>query len=281
MSIWKYYNHAMIPTIPPHEIVDEEALKDRKFWENNKQALIARWTTEFDCKYETTWWYIIKDTPFNLATIKSNYRYKIKKGTKHFDVRVIDPLEYVNELYDVFISAFESWPQKYRPHFTYEIAKNLFQRLSLDPQMMCYGAFYKETGELCGFMQVPTHESYAELQVQRVKPMYEKYQINAALVYYLLENYQSKLQKGDFYILDGARSINHETNFQEYLEKYFGFRKAYCRLHIAYNPKIKWLIKLIYPFRKAIIKLDKFGFIHQINAVLKMEELSRGEVHKD
>lgn len=243
--------------------------------------MLARWTTEFDCGYETNWWYLIKDQPFDLSAIKSKYRYIIKKGIKNFDVRVIDPQECVDELYEVFIDAFDSWPKKYRPHFTYSNAKNLAKKLSEDPSKICYGAFYRETEELCGFTQSHTHESYVEFQVQRVKPAYEKYQINAALVYCLLENNQSKLAKGNFYIVDGERSISHETNFQDYLEKYFGFRKAYCKLHIAYNPRIGWIIKILFPFRNVLRRFDGIGLVHQLNSVLKMEELYCSEGHQE
>ena len=276
MKAWKYYNHAMIPIVAPHESIDVESLNNQ-FWRENKNALFARWTTEFDCGYQTNWWYVIKDNSFELSAIKSNYRYKINKGIKYFDVRIICPQEYIDELYEVFLAAFESWPEKYRPQFTYNDAENLVKRLSDDPMMVCYGAFYRETNELCGFMQVPTHEMYAELQVQRVKPIYEKYQINAALVYGLLLNNDTKLKNGNFYILDGARSISHETNFQDYLEKYFGFRKAYCKLHIAYNPRIKWIVKMLFPFRKITNRFDQIGFVHKINSVLYMEELCRSE----
>lgn len=180
-------------------------------------------------------------------------------------------------MYEVYIAAFESWPAKYRPQFTYSDAEKLVKKLSADPVMVCYGAFYRETAELCGFMQAPTNEMYAELQVQRVKPAYEKLQINAALVYGLLESNYAKLEKGNFYILDGARSISHETNFQDYLEKYFDFRKAYCKLHIAYNPRIKWIVKILFPFRKMLHRFEEVGFVHQINSVLYMEELCRSE----
>lgn len=273
---WRYYNHAAIPSIPPHANPDTRPIKDGTIWRSGGGTpLLARWTSDFDCGYETNWWYVIKDTTFDLSSIKSGYRYKINKGVKNFDVRVIDPREYVENLYEVFVEAFESWPEKYRPKFTHADAERLAKNLSADPEMVCYGAFYRETDELCGFMQVPTHEIYAELQVQRVKPTYEKLQINAALVYGLLENNKDKLQKGNYYILDGARSISHETNFQDYLEKYFGFRKAYCKLHIAYNPRIKWAVKALFPIRKILHKFDEIGFIHQINSVLFMEELCR------
>ena len=275
MKKWKYYNHAMIPMAAPHEEIDVEP--NKKFWKDNKKALFARWTSEFDCGYETNWWYVIKDEPFDITTLKSSYRYKINKGIRNFDVRVINPIDYIDELLDIFIEAFASWPAKYRPQFTYGDAKELAQKLSIDPTMICFGAFYRETGELCGFMQAPTYETYTGLQVQRVKPAYEKLQINAALVYGLIANNSKKLETGNFYILDGARSISHETNFQDYLEKYFGFRKAYCKLHIAYNPKVKWIITVLYPFRKLLHRFDDIGFVHQINSVLYMEELYRSE----
>lgn len=113
--------------------------------------------------------------------------------------------------------------------------------------------------------------------MQRVNSEYEKLQINAALVRYLLECNSENLKKKNFYILDGARSINRETHFQDYLEKYFGFRKAYCKLRIAYNPKIKWMIPLLYSMRKLLIKFDNLGVFHQVNAILKMEEIVRNQ----
>lgn len=93
----------------------------------------------------------------------------------------------------------------------------------------------------------------------------------------IVEDYNDRIGK-NFYINDGARSISHETAFQDYLEKYFGFRKAYCKIHIAYNPSIKLVIKMLFPFRKMLRRFDEVGFVHQINSVLYMEELCRSKV---
>lgn len=113
--------------------------------------------------------------------------------------------------------------------------------------------------------------------MHRVKPAYERHQINAALVQATVEKYKEELAKGIIYILDGARNINHETDFQDYLEEYFIFRKAYCQLHIRYNPLIRTLIKILYLFRNTMTRFDKIGIIHNINAVLKMEHIRRQE----
>lgn len=46
--------------------------------------LFARWTSDWPCGKETQWWYCLKDTPFDIEKIKSNYRYKIRKGERYF-----------------------------------------------------------------------------------------------------------------------------------------------------------------------------------------------------
>ncbi len=272
---WGYYNNAAIPTIPVCFEPDETPVKNGDIWNLDGSPLLARWTTDFDCKYETNWWYVIKDTPFDISQIKSNYRYKINKGIKAFECKRINPAEYVEQLHNVFLAAYSSWPKKYRPDISIEGTKKFVEQICEQSSVICYGAFFRETGELCGFMKVPFCDSHIELQIQRVNPAYEKYQLNAALVYCLVNDFSSELGEGGKFILDGARSISHETAFQDYLEKYFGFRKAYCKLHIAYKPKIKWAVKTLFIFRKIFAKFDNIGVMHKINAVLKMEEIVR------
>lgn len=272
---WTYYNNAAIPNVPVNFEPDITPIKNGDIWQLDGSPLLARWTTDFDCKEETNWWYVIKDTPLDMSQVKSNYRYKINKGIKNFDCKRINPAEYIEQLHNVFVAAYSSWPEKYRPDVSLEGTKKFIDKIVADNSVICYGAFFRETGELCGFMRVPTYDTHVELQVQRVNPAFEKYQLNAALVHCLVNDFSSQLEVGGKFILDGARSISHETAFQEYLEKYFGFRKAYCKLHIAYNPKIKWIIPTLYMFRKIFAKFDEIGIIHKINAVLKMEEFAR------
>ena len=69
---WKYYNHAAVPTTAPHEEVDLASLKDGSVWKlRGETPLLARWTTDWDCGHETSWWFIIKDAPFNLSEYSS------------------------------------------------------------------------------------------------------------------------------------------------------------------------------------------------------------------
>ena len=236
--------------------------------------LLARWTTDWDCGNETNWWYVIKDEPFDIGSLKSNYRYKINKGCKYFDVRIIDPCDYKEELYKVQVAAFSAYPAKYRP----TVDKRTFMD-SIDTwdRYEVFGAFYRENNELVGYVIMTKNASdFLALSVQKTNPKYEKLQVNAALVKGLMDYYTQHLSSGGI-ICDGSRSINHETQFQDYLEKYFGFRKAYCHLHVQYNPKIKWLIKLLFPLRKVLTLFDGIGIFHSLNSVLKMEKIYRSK----
>lgn len=239
--------------------------------------LFARWTTDYDCGYETNWWYVVKDAPFDIAELKAKRRYEINKGIKNFRVETIDPTEYKEELYSVQVDAFSAYPEKYRPKVD---KTEFFRSIEQWGDYSIFGCFSNETEELTGYaLLAKESDSYIDFKVMKTKPMYEKYAVNAALVEGVLRHYGDFLRNGG-YICDGSRSINHETAFQDYLEKYFLFRKAYCRLHIVYNPKVKWLIKILYPMRKIFSKLDNIGVIHQVNSVLQMEEICRIEVER-
>lgn len=269
---WKYYNHAIIPTTAPHEEPNMIPINDGSIWRIGGTPLLTRWTTEFDCGYETNWWYVIKDTPFDINALKAKRRYEINKGNKNFYVREINPSEWVENIYEVAVAAYATYPKSYRPnvsheHFVSDIKAWNFYKV--------YGAFSINDGLLCGYACLKKHKTYIDFCMMKAVPSHENLGLNAAMVNHILVDHANFLNDGG-YICDGARSINHETAFQDYLEKYFGFRKAFCRLHITYNPKYELVIKTLYPIRKILLAGDKIGLIHQINSVLHMEEIARG-----
>ena len=232
--------------------------------------MLTRWIEDFDCGYETNWWYIIKDTPFQINALKAKRRYEINKGIKNFDVRQITPPNHLRDLYAVACAAYEEYPEAYRPNITEE---QFAQGVKAWEHCIWYGAFHRETNQLCGYANLARTDNYIDFQVLKAIPTSEKAGVNAALVHGILQDQKSFLEANG-YICDGSRSINHETAFQDYLEKYFGFRKAYCTLHIRYKWWLGVAIKCLYPFRKLLKKFDSVSTIHLVNSLLKMEEYS-------
>ena len=267
---WRYYNHAAIPTCAPHEQPDMTPIEDGSVWKLNRgRTFLARWTTDWDCGYETNWWYVIKDKPFDLNSLKSKRRYEVNKGTKYFLVKRINPNDFKNEIFSVTRAAYSSWPEKYRP--TVE-EKSFISGIAQWNNDDIFGAFSREDNKLCGYAIVQTFDTYAAFSVLRVDPNAENKAINAAMVYGILQEYEKKLETG-YYICDGSRSIRHETAFQDYLEKYFMFRKAYCKLNIKYSIVFGIIVKCMYPFRSIINRDTRIGSM--ISGILKMEEYSR------
>ena len=233
--------------------------------------LLARWTSDWDCGYETNWWYCIKDTPLDISSLKAKRRYEINKGNKHFLVREIDPQKYKSEIFEIQQKAYAEYPEKYRPHIERnklmcEIEEWTFYKV--------YGAFHLESNEMLGYALLNRKDNYIYYAIHKVIPQYESLGINAAIVHRILLDHNEFLSAGG-YICDGARNILHETGFQNYLEKYFGFRKAYCVLHVEYRALIKVAVELLYPFRKYLYSLDNNSLVHKINGILKMEEIVR------
>ena len=269
---WRYYNHAAIPTTPPHEDPDITPVLDGKVWD--KGVYLARWTTNFDCKEQTNWWHVIKDTPYDTTDLKAKRRYEINRGKKFFDVVQINPQQYKEELYEVQIQAFAAYPKKYRP--TTDRA-SFMASINKWSTYYVFGVFDRESNELCGYAALyKKNEKCVDFRVLKTKPIHEKRSVNAALVDGVMNFFNDFLSNGG-YITDGERSISHETAFQDYLEKYFGFRKAYCNLHIEYNPRYSWVVKLLYRFRWLFSKLDGIGIIHQLNSLMCIENIVRGE----
>lgn len=268
-SKWRYYNHAIIPNTAPHEVVDVSTLGLEL--KKNKKVLLARWTSEFDCGFETEWWWCIKDTRFKIEELDAKKRYCITRGKREFEVRLIEPAEFKEELYEVQVAAFLAYPKSYRPNV---VKESFISELKTWHEYKVFGAFLRENGELCGYSLVKEHEGWAGINVQKTKPMYERLHVNAALVAKICEVYNEKFEEG-FYIVDGERNISHETGFQGYLEKYFGFRKAYCRLNLIYRPFIKMVVKVLFPMKDILKRFDSNSLMHSVNAIMNLEEIYR------
>lgn len=266
---WKYYNHALIPTTAPHEEVDINEMKRLMSSGGGQFPLMAVWSSDWDCGYPTEWWHVIKDTPFDINELKAKRRYVINKGKKNFDVMVINPELYVEEIYNVTVKAFSAYPEKYRPAITSKYKENILKW----KDKTVFAGFNKFDGSMCGYALIDELDCYLNFSVLKTVPEYEKLEINAALVSSILDYYYEKIKNGN-YITDGQRCILHETNFQDYLEKYFGFRKVYCKLNVYYHPVIKYIILLLYPFRTFINKFD-YSFFHKISGILRMEKIRR------
>lgn len=267
---WVSYKHALLPTTPPHEMPDLEILKNRNLWKNHN--IMIRYTTDFDCGHETQWWYVIKDDEIEIDKLKSNKKYKIRYGLKNFNVVKISPTDHSKELYKVYCESFEKYKLADKP-----LAEEGFleqcRAHSLNKAIEYYAAFEKDTNVLAAYSFNTVFDDFVNLTTLKFSPQHLSKHVAAALIYQMIFDYLNVQKKQ--YVNNGERSIRHITNFNQYLIDYFGFRKAYCTLHITYRPISKLILNILYPFRKVIKKMDSNVLIHNICSMLDMESIRR------
>ena len=254
---WKYYNHAVISALSPSEVPDLSPIMGGAIWNKpyDRSIMLARWTDCFDCNEETEWWYCIKDDVFDIGTLNAKKRYEINKGKKNFDIGIIDPMGRIDDLWNIQQKSFMAYPAKYRPKNTKEEFVNDILSWKDD---IVFVAYLRETREICAYAMLTEHERWISFPVLKAKPEYEKLGVNAAVV------------AG---ICDGERNILHETAFQSYLERYFGFRKAYCRLHIAYRPYVGHIIRLSRKIPKLVQSMSFVSGFSKLSAILRMDAI--------
>ena len=268
---WRYYNHALLPATSPHVEPDISKIKDKEFWKSSiGRTVLARWTSDFDCEEEQNWWYVIKDNCFDISELKAKRRYEINKGKKNFDVKIINPTEYIEDIVNIQEKAYEAYPPKYRPKVDRSKIEN---EVSVwNENVVIYGAFSVEQKELAGYAMIIKESDYANFAMLKTIPSYERQGINAAIVASILESFNEAIGSG-YYICDGERSLFHETNFQDYLEKYFGFRKAYCKLHAVFKFPYSIILNILSYFPE---KMFRGALLSKVRVLLQFKKISDG-----
>jgi hypothetical protein len=212
---WRYYNHAMLTTGAPGDAVNLEPIHDGTIWKEKGYPLFARWISDYDCEGPTEWWYCLKDDEYRIDNINSKKRYRITRGRKCFEVRLINEVDYLEDIVNVQISAFKKYPTEYRPSLDRDRLREQIRTWSTQKHVV-FGAFDREHSQLCGYALVNEYERYCYFVQQKVEPNCEKNEINAALVDGILQYYNLRIQNG-YPIVDGQRNTVHETAFQTLL----------------------------------------------------------------
>ena len=264
MNNWRKYNGALIPLTPPHIEVDITDV------ENNiqkEEAYFARWTSNFDQKDISEFWYVICDEKFEISDYSRNTRNQIRRGLRNCEVRIIDKEIVLKDGFESYNAAF----LRYNTHLEVKSEEEFIQEIEcLGKEWEFWGIYYKE--RMIGYCQNRVIDSYCDYSTIKFHPDYLKLYPSYALFYTMNQYYLN--EKNYKYVNDGARSISHETNIQYFLIQKFKFRKAYCRLNIIYSPRIKLLLSIVYPMR-FLISLLKFSPFLKINILIVQEEIRR------
>lgn len=228
-------------------------------------GVMVRNIYDFDCKEETLFWYVIKDSFGGMSELSSKMRNQVKKCFKTMRVEIISADFLIANGYDVFIEAYKNYRVKENPPSKEEFNS----RIRNAEENEFWGVTDLESGKLVAFSMNAISAESCEYRTMKAIPKYQKRYAYYGLIYEMNRYYLE--ERGLMFVNDGARSITNHSNIQPFLIEKFNFRKAYCHLDIHYKWWLKIGIKILYPFRKLIP-------IRQVKNLLSLEGIRRKSV---
>lgn len=265
---WQKYHGALIPLASPLIEIDLSK-EEAKYLLKKSGAYFVRYTSHWDIKRETAFWYIIKDSFGGMEELSANTRSKLRRGFKNCTVKKVTNEEIAQHGYEVYKKAFDHYKTHIAP-----VDKNEFYNDTLNSKDHDYFAvYYKEqNNKMIAYSKNKIEKDIVDYSTIKFHPDFLKNYSSYVLFYEMNKYYLSdkKIQ----YVNDGARSISHNTNIQDFLMQKFKFRKAYCVLHIVYRWDIGIAVKLLYPFKNIIGQIDNKIF-NRLLILLKQETIRR------
>lgn len=263
--IWENYHGVLRPEVAPHVLVSVSRKEARQLI-RRKKAYLLSYVSDWDCEEETNYWYVIKDSFGDFAELSRNMRNQVRKALKNCDVKKVGVREIIEKGYDVYRSAYRNYNTVFLPSDRAEFTREL-ERIDRE-----FFAVYDKSGVMIAYGQNSLIDGSCEYCVVKSHPDYLKLYPNYALFYEMNKNY---LATGSVkYVNDGARSLSHDTNIQNFLISKFKFRKAYCRLNIVYRLDVAMFVRVIFPFRNIINRFKSRVFV-KLSVLLKLEDIRR------
>lgn len=273
MEYWQKYNGFLQPSKSPH--IEMGLSRVSIFIDVLKHfALFARWYENFDLCEDGNFYFVIKDTFVSLEKLPSKNRREIVRGLEMCDVKQISYEQNTLELYQVYKKAVGSY-EAFHEGLSLSDYCN-YMNLKIDKhQVDFFGVFDRLDKKLIGYSMNLIQDRQVEYANVKFDPEYLKNYSSYSLFYKMNEFYLA-LHNYD-YVNDGAKSIFHQSDIQDYLIKKHGFRKAFCKLNVVYHPLIWLIVKILYPFRTCFSKSENY-WIRKFSSLLMQEEILRSNI---
>lgn len=271
---WVKYQGVLRPAIPIPNEPPYFSLRELQNLLKQSRVPFLRWWDRFTDK-QTGWWWVVATPPVTFTNLSSNTRNEVRRGNVRCYVKKINPEFLLENGYDCYLSAFK----RYR--YTQPVDKKTYSLSLLQKQKLPFFEFWGVFAEkkLIGYCECTVLARTATTSVIKYHPDYlnRQYSPGYLLTWAILNHY---LNEQNFrLVINGERSIAHDTNIQQFLIKKFGFSNLYCRLNLYYSPLLRPAIAFAYPLRRLLKTTQKLfkgcPFLHRTNTVLEQERIRR------
>lgn len=262
---WRLMHGSILPYSLPHRGIVLSVGQARRLVAGHG-AFLIRWETAFDTHSDGAWWHLIKDTPPDLASLSPKTRNQVKRGLRLSRIERCDRELIIEKGYAVYEAAYERY-ETFEPMFSPGAFRAAVLRMPEDIEF--WGAF-DGAGALVGFGENIVDDGACFYSTMWFTPEALKNYASYAMIHRMNCHYLQ--ERGFRFVSDGARSISHDTGIHQFLERKFGFRRAYCRLNVVYAPLVGPAVAAAYPFRRFLGRLLRS---RRFDVLMRQEELRR------
>jgi hypothetical protein len=263
---WRRAHGGLIPHSFPHELESVNA-QDARTLRAREHARLIRWESDFDGGQETDWWHVIKDAPDGLMDLKPKVRNAVRQGLRDFDVGKVSRQEILSEGYEVYVAAYARY-ETFEPMLDATAFSRAVESMPAATEFWAVRA--RDGSGLLAFAENVVGRDACFYSTMWFSPRALKGNGSYALIHCMNEHYLG--ERGMRYVSDGARNISHQTNVHQFLQDKFGFRKAYCRLHVEYAPWVAGVVAAAYPMREW---LRRHKVSARLDVLLEQERIRR------
>ena len=266
---WRRYKGILKPLSPPHIEPDSNSGEIKKLLQASKTPL-AMWTYNFDSA-RSEWWWTIAERPYHLESLAKKARYDIRYGLRSCNVRRVSGRLLADIGYACYASAMQRHVQT-APD-TEPVFKAAMPVYDANEAYQIWGVFMND--RLIGYGVYLLIDDIVINQDAIFDPAYFRYHVSHALVHTTTDYYLNQMDCR--YITTGTRAISHDTRFEDFLMRNFGYRRAYCGLGLEFRPAFRILVDCLYGLRGWWKKLPISGDVkHRLHVICELERI-RGE----
>ena len=264
---WCRYHQGLVPALVKPAPLQLTPQQEKELLRKSGSLFLRYFTRTFD--EPTSFWYTACCEYDPQRVVKSSVRRQLRRAYERCTVQRIDPAWLASNGYDCYAAAFaryrNAWP----------VSRQSFQAdcmHSIGGPFEFWGVFVDD--KLAGFAKCVVGTDYVAVLVSKLHPEYLSLYSAYALRDTLLKTYVADLGKT---VGGGFRPIAHKTAMHDFLLK-FGYRRIHCDLRVVYQPVLRALVSLTYPFKALVDLVPAIGPASSAQILLAQEEIRRSFV---
>ena len=262
---WRLYHSALVPVndVPVPVSADRDELRRLL---RDSGAWLARYPGPATDRPDPDWYYVVCDEAAPVERLAKKTRYELRLGQKSCSVRRVTAEWLAGHGYDCYRAAHERY-RNLRPSPEAVFVREIRQRA--EGPFEIWGAFVGP--ELAAYSTCITTGQWVLHSTAKYHPGFLHARTAYALVRALVEEY---VGARGLALVNGTRSVAHDTNYNHLLEK-LGFVRHGYELDIVYRPILETLVNIAWPLRRAFSWLPDVGPAHGARVGLMLESLRR------